>query len=131
MLNRVGGMTVDMKVLDAVAMPVLMEVHALAPQPPQHMRAQPDEHDADCSFQRTRQMFGNSVTKQNRGTGEHEKRQGVPQSPGQTVFDDVADIGAPGSDAGHRRNMIGLERVLHSENEAKSQNSEHTRHDLV
>jgi hypothetical protein len=51
----------------------------------------------------------------------------MAKSPGQAVFDDVANVGAPRSDRGHRRNMIGLKRVLHAEQKSQPQNSEHHR----
>jgi hypothetical protein len=31
------------------------------------------------------------------------------------VADDVADVAAARGDAGHRRDMVGLQRVLHAE----------------
>jgi hypothetical protein len=47
------------------------------------------------------------------------------------VFDDIPDIGPAGRDAGHRRDVIGLKRMLHSEQKAKPQNSEHSHPDLT
>ena len=41
------------------------------------------------------------------------------------MLDDVADMGAARGDAGHRRDMIGLERMLHAEQKSQPQNSEH------
>ena len=41
------------------------------------------------------------------------------------MLDDVADMGAARGDAGDRRDMIGLERVLHAQQKTEPQNSEH------
>lgn len=71
------------------------------------------------------------MTEQNRGTREDEQGQGVTQSPGQPMLDDIADIGTARGDAGDRRDMIRLERMLHSEQEAKTQNSKHPRYVLM
>jgi hypothetical protein len=42
------------------------------------------------------------------------------------VLDDVGDMGAARGDAGDGRDVIGLERVLQTEQKTKSKNSEHT-----
>src|SRR5260370_25781141 len=42
-----AGVAVRVDVHRAVAVAVLMKMHAVAPQPPQHMRAETDQHDAD------------------------------------------------------------------------------------
>jgi hypothetical protein len=59
--------------------------------------------------------FGYRMAEEDRGAGENEQRQRVTRSPGQPVFDDIPDVGSAGGNARHRRNMIGFERVLHSE----------------
>ncbi len=71
------------------------------------------------------------MSQQDRGTGKNEQGQRVTKPPRQTVFDDIPDIGPAGGNARYRRDMVGLQRVLHSEQKAKPQNSEHTRPDLV
>ena len=129
--NGINSMAVKMKMRRAIAVPMLMEMHAVAPQPPQHMHPEPDQHDADGGFQRAREMFGNGVAEKNRRTGEHEQGDGVTQSPGQPMLDDVTDARAPGRDAGHRRDVIGFERVLHAKKKAEAQNSEHWCDDLI
>ncbi len=47
------------------------------------------------------------------------------------MLDDIADIGTAGGDAGDRRDVIRLKRVLHSEQEAEPQNSKHPRYELM
>jgi hypothetical protein len=116
-------MRVDM--YDAVAMAVLVKMHAVPPQPPQHMSAETDQHDADRRLERSRQIFGNGVAEHQRSTSEHEQRQGVAEPPGQAMLDDIADMGAARGDAGDRRDMIGLERVLHAQQKPEPQNSKH------
>jgi hypothetical protein len=49
----------------------------------------------------------------------------------QPVLDDVTNLRTAGSNARHRRDMIGFERMLHSQNKAEPQNSEHTLPDFV
>ena len=109
----------------AVAMTMPVEMHAVAPQPPQHMRAQSYQHEADHGFDRLRHRFRNGAAEQDGGTRERKQGQRVAEPPGQSMFDDVADMGAARGDAGDGRDMIGLERVLHAEQKTKPQNSEH------
>ena len=106
--NGLRRMTVQMKVRSSVAVPVLMEMHAVAPQSPQHMRAEANQHDADGGFQWGRQVFGDRMAEQNCRAGEHEQGDGVTEPPGQPMLDDVTDARSPGRDAGHRRDVIGL-----------------------
>ena len=49
----------------------------------------------------------------------------MTEPPGQPVLDNVAHVAPSGGNAGHRRDVIGFERVLHSEQKAKPQYSEH------
>ena len=120
MRNGFGAMAVNMKMRGAVAMPMLMEMHAIAPQSPQHMRAEPDQHDSDRCFQRARDVFGDDTAEQNSNARKDKQCDGVTQPPGQPMFDNVTDIRAPRRDTGHRRDMVRLERVLHSEQETKT-----------
>src|SRR3954452_21115191 len=119
------GMAVQMDVPGAVAMAMAVEMHAVAPQPPEHMKAEPDQHDADRGFERTRQIFRHGVAEQDRGAGEHQQRQRMTESPGQAVLDDVANVAAAGGKARHRRDVIGFQRMLHAEQKAEPQNYEH------
>lgn len=118
-------MTVGVDVDRAVAMAVGVKMHPITPQPPQHMRAEADQHDADGGLQRPRQMLGNSVPEQYRRTGKDEQRQGMAKSPGQAMPDNVPHVGPPRGDTRHRRDMIGLQRMLHAEQKPQPQNSEH------
>ena len=70
-------------------------------------------------------MFWDGAPEQNCGAGNGEQCQGMAEAPGQPVLDDVPDLSAARGDAGHRGDMIGLERVLHTEQKPQSQNSEH------
>ena len=49
----------------------------------------------------------------------------MAEAPGQAVLDDIADVAAARGDARNRRDMVGLERMLHAEQKSQSQNSEH------
>src|ERR1700747_1259527 len=55
----------------------------------------------------------------------HKQRHGVAEAPGQAVLDDVGNLAAAGGNARDRRNVIGLQRILHAEDEAQSQNCKH------
>ena len=118
-------MAVGVEMHRAVAVAVGVKMHAVAPQPPQHMRAETDQHDADGGLERPREMLGDRVTEQDGGAGKDEQGQGMAEAPGQPVLDDVADVGAARGDRGHRRDMVGLERVLHAQQKSQPQNSEH------
>ncbi len=89
------------------------------------MSAESDQHDPDGRLERTRQPLGDRMAENNGSAGEDEQRQRMTKPPCQPVFDNVADIGPAGRNAGNRRDVIGLERMLHSKQEAKPQNSEH------
>ena len=125
MRNVFAGMAMRVDMHPAVAVAVLVKVHAVAPQPPQHMRAETNQHDADGSFNRPREMFWERVPEQNRSAGKGEQRQGMAEAPGQAVLDDVADIAAARGDARYRRDVIGLECVLHAQQKSQPQNSKH------
>ena len=68
-----------------------------------------------AALQRPRELLRDGATEQNRGAGKHEQGQGMAEAPGQAMPDDIADMAAARGDAGHRRDMIGLERVLHAQ----------------
>ena len=89
------------------------------------MSAEANQHDADGRFHRLRNTVGNRMAKQDGGAGEDGQRQRMADAPGQPVLDDIGDMGAPGGDAGYGGDMIGLQRMLHAEQETKSKNSEH------
>lgn len=78
------------------------------------MRAKTNEHKADRRFQRTSQMFRDRVTEKDRSPGENKQCNRVTQTPRQPVLDDIADARSTGGNAGHCRDVIGLQRMLHS-----------------
>src|SRR3954469_17584477 len=118
-------MAMRMEMQGAIAMGVDVKMHAIAPQPPEHMRAQTDQHEADGALDRVRESFRERLTEQDRDPGEGEQRQAVPEAPSEAVLDDIPHVGAPGGDAGDRGNMIGLKRVLHAQQKPKPRNCEH------
>jgi hypothetical protein len=69
MRQHFAGMAVGMDVHRAVAMAVLVKMHAVAPQPPQHMGAETNQHDADGGLDRPRECFGDSAAEQDGGAG--------------------------------------------------------------
>src|ERR1700687_2332697 len=110
-----AGMAMGVDVNRAVAVAVTVKMHALAPQPPQYMGPETDQHDADGGLQWPRQIFRDRVTEQNGGAGKGEQCQRMAEPPGQAVPDDVPNVGAARRDARHRRDMVGLERMLHAQ----------------
>src|SRR5437879_12459814 len=78
-----AGMAVGMEMHRAVAMAVLVEMHAVAPQPPQHMRPEADQHDTDGGLDRPGNGFRDRTAEQDGGAGEDEQggRVGKPPSP--------------------------------------------------
>ena len=70
-------------------------------------------------------MIGDGLAEPKRGAGEDEQCQRMSDPPGQTMFDDVGDIGPARGDAGDRREVVDLERVLHTQKKSKPQNSKH------
>src|SRR6202040_2954692 len=104
-------MAVRMDMDGAVVVTVLVKMHALAPQPPQHMAAETDEHDADGGLQRPCECFREGAPEPDCGPGNDKQCQGMAETPGQPVLDDVAHVTAARGDAGNRGDMIGLGRV--------------------
>src|SRR5579872_6243362 len=102
-----------------------MKMHAITLHPPQYMRAKADQHDPHGRLQRARESFGDRLADQDGCAAENEKRQRMSQPPGQAVLDDVSDIGPAGGDARDRRDMIGFQRMLHSQEKAKPEDPEH------
>src|ERR1700732_4400775 len=76
-------------------------------------------------------MFGDRLAQENRRTREHEQRQRVAEPPGQAVLDNIPNVGPASGKARHRRDMIGFERMLHSEQKPDTQDSEHALPDLT
>src|ERR1700694_4148648 len=70
-------------------------------------------------------MFGDCMTQQDRSAGENEEGQPMAETPCQPVLDNIADVGAARGNARDRRDMIGFERMLHAQQKADSQHSEH------
>ncbi len=126
MRGSFAGMAVGMEVHRAVAMAVPVEMHAVAPQPPQHMGAEADQHDSDGGLDRAGHALRNGVAEQDGGAGEHEQRQRMAEPPGQPMLDDIGDTAAARGDAGYGGDVIGLERVLHAQQKPQPKNSEHT-----
>ena len=65
------------------------------------------------------------MTDEDRDTGKHEQGQRVAESPGQAMLDDIRDVAAARRDRGDRRDVIGLERMLHAQQKSETQNTEH------
>src|SRR4051794_25819985 len=74
-------MTVSVEMHGAVIMAVPVKMHAIAPQPPQHMGAETDQHQSHRRFHRPRQVFRKRLTEQYRrpGNGEQRQRMAEPQ----------------------------------------------------
>ena len=123
--DRFIDVTVCMEMLRTIAMPVPVKVHAIAPQPPKYVRAKSNQHDADRRLQRTRELFGDRMSQQDRGPGKDKEGQRMAEPPGQPVLDDIANVGAAGGDARYRRDMIGLQRMLHAKQKTNPQRTEH------
>ncbi len=125
MRRRFAGVAVGVEMHRAVTVAMPVKMHAVAPEPPQHMRAETDQHDADGGLDRTCDRLGDRVAEQDGGAGESKQRQRMAKPPGQPVLDDVTDMAAARGDAGYGGDVVGLERVLHAQQKPKPQNSEH------
>src|SRR6266487_1840067 len=121
-----AGMAVGMKMHRAVAMAVPVEMHPVAPQPPQHMRPEADQHDTDGGLDRPGNALGDRAAEQDGTACKHEQRQHMAEPPGQPVFDDIGDMAAARGDAGDGGDVIGLERMLHAQQKPQPKNSQHT-----
>jgi hypothetical protein len=115
------GVDVDGSVV--VAMSVKMD--PVAPQPPQHMRAETDQHDPDRGLDRARKIVGDRLTERQRSAGKNKERQRMAEPPGQAVLDDIGDVFTPRGDRGNRGYVIGFQRVLHAQQKAQPQYCKH------
>src|SRR3569623_1939890 len=104
MRNAVSGMTVQVQMLYTITEAMAVKVDAIAPNPPQQMRAQPDQHDAHSGFKRLGHSFRNCVAKQDRRARKNKQRSRVPEPPGQPMPDNIADMTATSCNARHRCN---------------------------
>src|SRR5260370_12391893 len=71
------------------------------------------------------------MTEQDRRAGKDRERQRMTEPPRQAMFDNIVTVGSASGNARHRRDVIGFERMLHSEQKADPQNSEHALPDFT
>ncbi len=72
MWDGVISMAVGVKMNRSIAMTMGVEMHAVTPQPPKHMRAETYHHDANRALERLRDMFRNRMPQDNGRAGEQE-----------------------------------------------------------
>lgn len=120
MWNGIPAMAVNVKMRGTIAVPVLMKMHTIMPEPPQYMHTEPDQHDPDRCFQRTGNVLRDHAAEKNRSAREDKQGDGVAEAPGQAVPHNIANARTPRSDAGHCCDMIGLERMLHPEQKTET-----------
>ena len=124
--HSLARMAVKMQVDGAIGMAMTMQMDLVLPEPPQHMRAKPDQHDADGCFDRLRHMFRNRTAEHDGRAGKGKQGQRMAEAPGEPMLDNIADVGAAGGDGRYGCNMIRLERMMQAEDEAESENSKQT-----
>ena len=107
MRDGFAGMAVGVDMDGPVLVAMSVKMNPVAPQPPQHMRAETDQHDPDRGLDRARKVVGDRLTERQRSAGKNKQRQRMAEPPGQAVLDDIGDIVAAGGDRGNRRHMIG------------------------
>jgi hypothetical protein len=120
-------MAVCVQMDSAVTVRMRVKMYAIAPEPPKHMRAEADQHDPHAGLDGTRKLFRDRVPQEDGDAGKNQQGDGVAEPPGEAMLDDVADFGAARRNRGDRRDMVGLERVLHAQQKTQPQDSEHTR----
>jgi hypothetical protein len=126
MRRALAGMAMGVEVHGAVVMAVLVKMHAVAPQPPQHMGAEADQHHADGGLHRLGNAIRDRMAEQDGDSRKDEQRERMAETPGQPVLDDVGHMAAARCDAGDGGDMIGFERMLHAQQKPQPKNSEHT-----
>jgi len=131
MRSRFIRVAVGMDMFRVIAMSMLMEMHAIAPQAPQYVSAEANQHNTDRRLQRSRELFRDRMTYQDCGTGKDEECQRMAEPPRQAVFDDITNVGSAGGYARHSRDVIGFERMLHAEQKADPQDPEHVLPDSI
>src|SRR5690348_12749479 len=89
-----SGMTVGVQMERAIRMHMRVKMNAIAPQPPKHMRAEANQHDADARLDRPRESFGHRVAHQHGNGGKRQQSEAVAESPCQAMFDNVGDFSA-------------------------------------
>lgn len=120
------GMTMNVNMCLAVTMTVFVKMNAIAPKPPQHIKSESNQHNADRRLDWPRHVGWNGMPKQDRRTGKREQCECVAKTPCQAMLDDVSHACSVDSDARDCGDMIGLKRVLHSKQEAQPQDPQHT-----
>jgi hypothetical protein len=117
--NAAAGLAACVNMRDCIRVPV--EMRAIAPLPPQHMASEANKHHSNRGFEGLRKYLGDGPTEHDRNACERKERQRMPESPGEAVLKGISDSGLARGNARDRRNMICLERVLHSREETQSQ----------
>ena len=111
-----------------MALPIVvmgMEVYVLSPRAAEHVGAEQHQHQADRELQRMRGPAWQRVVDQQQYPAKPEQRQGVTQPPGRALSRRTAQVAAACAQAGHGGQMIGLEGVLQTEQQAEEQDGGH------
>ena len=106
-----------------VGMLMTVEVNAFLDQAIDHMRAEPEQHRANRSFQDMGDTLRiDRATEDQRTTRQQNQRYGMPQTPGRAVSDDAAKGFLPRGDGGNGGNVIRLHGMLHANHKASCKN---------
>ena len=117
------GVGVHVNLAVAVAMGV--EMHAVAQQATQHVEAQSHQHHADEQFHASGHGIRNRGAEHDHEAAQQEQRQAVSDAPHGTVADYLAHRPRARREAGDGGDVIHLEGMLHTDQQAKQENRCH------
>jgi hypothetical protein len=120
--GRVVGMQVQ--VADAVVR-MHVDVHAAPAQAPEHVGAERDQHAAGGDLEAARHPLRQRRAERDQGAAEQQQRPGVAAAPDRRHLHSLAPRARAAGQRGHRRDVVGLQRVPQPDQQAEEQDREH------
>src|SRR3972149_5253293 len=118
-------MRMPVEMPDPTLVLVQVEVDPLFREPPEHVEAERDQHQADRELESRCEPFRKrTVQEQHRGA-EEEKREGMSQAPEDALSHALSRARAPRREARDRGEVVGLEGMAHADEEPQDQKTDH------
>ena len=118
-------MGMGMKMNYAVVVAMAVKMNPLLGQAVEQMAAEADQHQPDTDFQPRGEVSADRQIEHDRRAGERHQGQGMAKPPNRPMANDAADRGLARGQAADGGQVVGLERVLHPDQETQKQHRQH------
>ena len=129
MVGIMGGalteMTMNVKMVPTVGMPVAMKMKTATPQANEYVPAQQYQHHADDTFQHLGQGFTEAQIQKDSRTSEEQQGQRMAQAPNRAMGGDPANGSRAGAKRRYGRHVISLQGMLHADQKPEQKNAIH------